>query len=435
LSKAYPELGLPAQSVAQRKESLFSRMNSLFKQGHCWHKVLSALEDRNRAYTAMFDSASLVKAHDEQAEVYRLLDSGKGFKSPRYFRVAFSGNDLPAAVSGKTFVFEAAPDEDTSKFANRMRQQYPTAVVLHPGVGASKNSQSSPTVRISTVNVNRDQLHPINQQSGISPFFRVFHLTSSPLAFATSTRQEKPGIGVMEQTVEKAIYYTNERFPTLMGRSEIVREESVVLTPIQAAIDRTHRKTLDVAEATRSGSTTDNKDDDKLVRAIRASVDPMVTDSVASYHKLLMEDGVSERTSFTGTTTESESQINGDSSKTTNLRKVLIIALEEHSRAIEHALQTCFDNRLAIKQELREKFEMTFEPELYAIYPSGQWRVQSPAWIDPEIVQKVEEVPPPTGRENRDGESDTETEAGTKRPRSRRASLRKRLSFLSLSKA
>jgi len=434
-TKAYPELGLPAQGAAQRKESLFSRMNSLFKQGHCWHKVLSALEDRNKAYAAMFDSASLVKAHAEQAEVYALLNTGQGFKSPRYFRVAFSGKNLPSSVSGKNFVFEAAPDEDTTKFANRMRRQYPNAVIIHPGVGASKNSQNAAVVRISTVNVNRDQLHPVNQQSGISPFFRVFHLTSSPSAFATSTRQEKPGIGLMEQTVEKTIYYTKEHFPTLMGRSEIVREESVVLTPIQAAIDRTLRKTLDVAEASRSALPTDNKDDDKLVRSIRATVDPMATDSVASYHKLLVEGGVSERTSVTGTTTESEGQVNGDVSKGASLRKVLIVSLEEHARTIEHALQTCFDNRLAIKQELREKLEMTFESELYAIYPNGDWRTQSPAWIDPEIVQKLEEAPQHALLDGRDGgESDTETEPG-RRPRSRRASLRKRLSFLSLSKA
>jgi len=432
-AKAYPELDLPSQSVAQRQEVLFSRMNDLFKKGHCWDRVLSALEDRNKAYAALFDSNHLIKAHEEQAEVYKVLTTGKGYRTPRYFRVNFSESGLPSTVSGKSFVFEAAPDEDTAKFANKMRQQYPTAVVVHPGVPAPKDSTDAPVLRISSVNVNRNHLHPINQQSNISPFFRVFHLTSRPTTFATSTRQEKPGVSVMDQTVEKTIYHTSEPLPTLVGRSEIVREESVTLSPVQAAIDRTHRKTLDIAEAARSASNTDNKDDDKLVRLIRASVESDSVDSVATYHKLLLEGARSEQTSITGTSTANDS-IEDEYDERSLLQKALYVGLEEHARAIESALQTHFDSRLAIKHDLRDKFEIMFEPELYAIYPSGLWRVESRVWNDPAPVSKTEDVAATMAATDAKvgSESDTETE---KRPRSRRSSLRKRLSFLSLSKA
>ena len=432
-AKAYPDLDLPSQSVAQRQEVLFSRMNDLFKKGHCWDRVLSALEERNKAYSALFDSNRLVQAHEEQAEVYKVLTTGKGYRTPRYFRVNFSDSGLPSTVAGKSFVFEAAPDEDTAKFAAKMRQQYPSAVVVHPGVPAPKGPTDAPVLRISTVNVNRNQLHPINQQSNISPFFRVFHLTSRPTTFATSTRQEKPGVSVMDQTVEKTIYHTKEALPTLVGRSEIVGEESVTLTPVQAAIDRTHRKTLDIAEAARSLSTTEKTEDDKLIRLIQASVDPVSVDSVVTYHKLLLEGARSERTSITGTSTANESVEDGYDERAL-LQKALYVGLEEHARAIEAALQTHFDSRLTIKHELRDKFEVAFEPELYAIYPSGLWRVESRVWNDPAPVGKTEDAAVTMAATDAKvgSESDTETE---KRPRSRRASLRKRLSFLSLSKA
>ena len=163
-----------------------------------------------------------------------------------------------------------------------------------------------------------------------------------------------------------------------------------------------------------------------------------MTDSVTQYHTLLVEEPESQRTSITGTSsTAYDSLTDGVESETAILTKVLNIALEDHARSIEHALQSCFDRRLTVKRQVRDMFETTFEAELSAIYPSREWRTESRAWIDPQATLDGEAEHMSSRNDLRGSragdESDTDTEV-ERRPSRRRSSLRKRLSFLSLRK-
>jgi len=407
-----------------------SRMMLSFAQGHCWDKMLTTLDERVRTLQSTYDSQSLAEAYGEHANIYRTLHSGKGFSIPRYFKVYFCIHGFSTSMAGQTFIFEGDADEDTEGFGRRMKRQHPSAMVLYPGVTAPPDVADIPHLRIGTVNVHKDQLHPINLRSGISPFFRLYQLTSHPSSFSSATRQEKPGVGVLAQMVQKTIYTTEEELPTLLGYSRIVREESTTLAPLQAAIDRTQRKTVDLAEILRSASPTEFREDEKLVRAIRGSVELDDGYSIATYHDLIVEAPLMNRDSMASSTEideESESQYDEQAL----LRKVLTVALEEHARVIEQALQDKFDSRLLVKRELRDKFESAFEPELQMIYPNGQWRIQSKAWIDPEPTTTTEEFPAVVQDNFDGGESDAETV--TRRPSKRRNSLRKTLSFLSLS--
>lgn len=453
MAKAYPDLELPQQTLAQRQQRLYTTMIDHYTRSHCWENVLTTLDERNKIFQMDYDSIGLARAYEESASIYRMLHTGKEFRIPRYFRVTFGSTDFPSSLAGKSFVYEGSADEDTAKFAERMKQKHPSAMVLHPGVTAPTPTIDSAHLRISNVNVNRDQLHPVNHRSGISPFFRSYQLTSQPAAFATSTRQGTPRIGILEQTVEKTIFHTKEHLPTLLGRSEIIREEKVTLTPVQAAIDRTQRKTLDIAEALQTASRAES-DDDRLSRMLQSSVDPETTDGVAAYHKLTSNDDRSQRASMISSAPskfDTEAEI-----EKTLLLKVLAIALEEHARVVESAISTHFDRRLQLKADLRNNFEITFAPELYAIYTSGQWRTESAAWEDPRFEDDDEDEN--ASQANNEptqaqmlaaifdgGRSDTQSEAGTgndsRRPSetnktagSRRSSLslRKRLSFLSL---
>ncbi|KAF2221039.1 hypothetical protein BDZ85DRAFT_266181 [Elsinoe ampelina] len=413
LAKPYPELQLPSQTIYQRRQMIYAAMVKYFRLGCCWSKVLDTLEHQRQELVAAYDSANLAIVLRDQAETYHKLSTGKGLYMPRFFKVTFSTVGFPNSVLGKSFIFEAAPDDDTGRFARRMKHFYPMATVVHSGVTSSNAQVEVPKIHIISVNVNRDQLNPINQRIGVSPFYRLFHLSSNPSTFSNSTRQQKPGVAVAEQTVAKTLYVTKEKFPTLLGRSEIVKEEALVLSPIQAAIDRTHRKTMDIAEVLMNTNMTDTSETDKLVQIIRSSVDPASLDSVAAYHELLLDDvSTSNRTSSSTRAPPSPSPMpNGTSHPTSDpnlpspdeeephpvpgnrnptpasarqaaLTLTLTTALQDHALLIEQALAAAFDYRLTIKSKLRDHFESTFEPELFGLYPDGSWRQNSLAWKD-----------------------------------------------------
>jgi len=407
LAKAYVQLHLPRQTIHQRKQMLYSAMVKYFRMGCCWSKVLSTLDDQRNELLTAYDTAALPTILEDQAETYRKLSTGRNLVMPRFFKVTFTETGFPPDVASKSFVFETSPEDDTARFARRLKQSYPNTAVVHSGVTSSNTTIDDPKIYIISVNVNRNQLDPINQRPGVAPFFRHFHLSSNPSTFANSTRQYKPGIPVAEQTVAKTVYVTKDSFPTLLGRSEIIQEEAIVLTPVQAAIDRTHRKTLDVAEILMISSMTDSSETDKLVQAIRSSVDPTSLDSVAAYHELLLEDDPStisrptSSLSHHGTTSSARQPTDHSSSpvhrsslsqSTINLKdpvtmkssqmRALTIALQDHALMLESALSTYFDFRQSIKSKLRTQFEITFEPELHGLYPDGTWRTDSIAWRD-----------------------------------------------------
>ncbi|GAM84427.1 hypothetical protein ANO11243_024230 [Dothideomycetidae sp. 11243] len=412
LAKAYPDLQLPSQTFYQRRQMLYAAMVKFFRMGCCWSKVLSTLEIQRLELLASYDTANLAIVLREQSETYHKLSNGKGLQMPRYFKVAFSKHHgLPASVSGRSFIFEANPDDDTTHFARRLRQAYPTASVVHSGIASSAAENDVPKIHIISVHVNRDQLNPVNQRAGVSPFFRLHHLSSEPVTFSNSTRQQKPGLSVAEQTVAKTIYVTAEKFPTILGRAEIVKEEALILSSVEAAIDRVHRKTMDLAEVLLSSKLTDTSDNDKLVQAIRLSVDPASPDSIAAYHEILLaKDGsVSQRSSLSNQQSASANQeampihatgsakaavhtrstsatsaaahAAGEHTQKAQLR-ALTVALQDHAQMLEHALASGFEHRLTVKASLRDALETTFEPELYGLYPDGKWRQHSPAWAD-----------------------------------------------------
>ncbi|TKX20445.1 guanyl-nucleotide exchange factor-like protein 2 [Elsinoe australis] len=425
LAKPYPDLQLPSQTIYQRRQMIYAAMVKYFRLGCCWSKVLDTLEQQRQELLTAYDSANLAIVLRDQADTHHKLSTGKGLYMPRFFKVTFSNAGFPNSVLGKSFIFEAAPEDDTGRFARRLKHLYPMATVVHSGVTSSNANAEVPKINIISVNVNRDQLNPINQRVGVSPFYRLFHLSSNPSTFSNSTRQQKPGVAVAEQTVAKTVYVTQEKFPTMLGRSEIIKEEALVLSPVQAAIDRTHRKTMDVAEVLMNANMTDTSETDKLVQIIRSSVDPASIDSVAAYHELLLD----ESTQHSNRTSSSTRRLsapplspkhhltNGTSSPTyptsdpnlpspdnelpapvhpngsnhnrspSTARRALLsltltTALQDHALLIEQALASAFDYRLTIKSKLRDHFEQTFEPELYGLYPDGSWRAHSQAWQD-----------------------------------------------------
>ncbi|KAL1305083.1 hypothetical protein AAFC00_002017 [Neodothiora populina] len=471
-----PGIDYPEEPLQSRKTRLYNQMITYYEKGYCWDSVLDVLQRLSDAYKAVWDVAGLADVAGRQSKAYRTLGKGAPF-SPRYFYVSFNDHaSFPPLLRGKQHIFEGPADCDRKTFCQTLHVQFPLATNLSPEYSHPSSQTGEPAIKVIPVTVYKDHLHPISRQSGVSSQYREHCLTAKPRVFAITDRQNIPTVSITDQLVEKKIFTTADALPTLLSYSRIISEKRLTLSPLQAAIDRTQRKTQILSVATERVSNKGASEVDNLVDIIRSSVNPDVTGSVAGYHRLLavpppdstMSDGIT----LDGRTTPhspTSTITNGDMmSEDTLLRRALSVALEDHARALETAISSPWIHIRAstAKSQLQTFFASAFALELITMYPKADWTNKSPAWLDPTPEQEAAAMAAVPGagassangvRYNGEGGRGTDSRLNTaggdsvaiddsehmdangggavaRKPstRSRRMSLKKRLSFLSL---
>lgn len=105
--------------------------------------------------------------------------------------------------------------------------------------------------------------------------------------FTTASRRAAPDVSSNETLVEKTVYTTAETFPTILRRSEIVEVGTVKLTPLQTAIERTNRKTIELLGLEKKASTGESSIFTTLTQELMFAVDTTQETSVANYHNML----------------------------------------------------------------------------------------------------------------------------------------------------
>lgn len=449
--EAMLDLRLPAESAFARKERLYGAMIRHFELGQCYEKAFPAMQELIGQYTTNaynFDKAA--KAQERLSRMYDALHTGAGYQVPRYFLVAFHGSDFPQMLAEKRFVYEGAIDDDTRSFRRKLQEQFPYASARldqQPHTVNGVDHSQEPYMVISSVSPLKDYAHPVNLRTGVSPYTREYQLISGPRQFAITRRGNDLHRDITDQEVRKTVFTCASAFPTLMSREAVIDVEERTLSPLQAAVDRTHRKTMSLAHSLQEAkSGGDDEPWRKLVAAVRASVE-VGNGSVLRYRDLLREE---DEGLAAGSESEDDEDSDGEEGLDTEreqqrqekvntddqgMSRALRAALQEHARMLERVLAEGFNHNLAEKRQLRDAFENAYREELVAIYPGADWMERSAAWKDP-VVEKIEGdteepvLPQMEETDERQGRRRSRSRSLSRRPSSRRLSLRKTLSFL-----
>lgn len=427
-----PGLSFPQESAHARKIRLAQHMAALYEKSHCWESVMDVLKQLAQECSAVWDSTSLADICTRQGHIFRLL-SHWSTSGPRYFYVAFNENaSFPALLRGKQYIFEGPADCDRRSFCQALYHQFPFMSNFSPEYSHPNAQSVDAAAKIIPVTAYKEHLHPISQQSGVSASYREHCLTAKPRMFAITDRQDAPQVSIIDQIVEKRIFATQAVFPTLLSYSQIVSEKKITLSPLQAAIDRTQRKTQILSVATYRVADRGQSELGALIDSIESSVNPNANGSVAQYHRLLMvppESSDGDTTNGASSSLYAAQDMHQSVSEEALLRNALSVALEDHARSIECALPSplIMDST---RTRLRTFFATAFALELHNMYPAGDWERRSPAFIDPVTEQNGTAVEQQNGTDPaNEGE---QTKPQRKRSASRRSSLRQRLSFLSI---
>jgi len=344
----------PEQTSFQRKEQLYFEMIRYYEEGAAWGSALASYRELAHQYeNNHYDFAKLARTQRSMAKLYESITNWDK-PMPRYFRVIYRGLGFPANLRDKQFIFEGGPAERISAFTDRIRQQHPSAQVAPAGDVDSLEGQF---LQIFPVSPHRDLEHGIYQQSKIPHSIREYVLSSNPHRFAVTSRRHSPASGVQDQWIEKTIYTTGESFPTISKRSEIVAIDIARLSPLQTAVERTSRKTAEIASLQKRLADGDDSSLTSLAEAIKSSVDPASVASVAQYRVILPSSQES---------LEYEQQ---PEAHIEPLQNALRLALLEHASTIKHALTILARHNAPDHGSLTLNFQSIFSSELALLAP------------------------------------------------------------------
>jgi dedicator of cytokinesis protein 3 len=427
------ELGMPSQKAFDRKEALCFRMVQEFELGECWQKVLAVYKELALQYeTNVFDFAKLARAQRAMASVHEKI--AKNERSiPRYFRVVYKGHGFPVNLRDKEFIFEGHSTDRLATFEDRMKQLHPAAQLLRVGTEPELEGQY---LQIFAVSVHKDLNHTIYQRTRVAQTIRDYYLLSSPQRFSTTSRQQVPDVPITDQSVEKIVYTTVEAFPTILRRAEIIRTEVSMLSPVEAAVERTARKTQELIALEKRVVNGESIAMNQLSEAILLSVDPNSDSSVARYRSLLptaaAEDTMSEEVDPNAVDFDDAEKPAMDV-----FQSALHTALLDHALVIRRCLSLY--NRsahAATRAELVPRFEASFERELAVLFPGQQnvmdtTEAHSPD-VNPSSADGQRAVEGAAANEFAIVEDSQQPESASRRGRRRSLSFLKRGSISSL---
>lgn len=409
---AMEEPKLPAQNAFDRKEALYFQMLQHFERGLAWKQSLQMYRDLEAQYeNNVFDFHKLSRTQRAMASIHERIAKGERF-SPRYFRVVYRGLGFPLNLRDKEFIFQGQADERLSNFEDRMSQLHPSAQMVRADVEADAEGQF---LQVFAVSTHKDLHHAIYQRLKVSQNVRDHCLVSNPQKFSTTSRQPAQEVPVTDQVVEKVIYTTAEPFPTILKRSVIVGKETVTLSPIEAAVERTARKTQELVTLEKAVSARDDSAMNQLSEALLLSVDPNSDSSVSRYRALLPA-------SVRRETDSGELDLDEEEQRLDPLQNALKNALLDHALVARRCLSLYNKTAwLATRAELVPRFEATFAPELEALFPDQAGALDLTAAPSPTEASPVAQQPQANGQQ--DATEEPPKRADAEKRRGRRRSL------------
>lgn len=280
------EPNFPPQSSFERKEQLYFQLIEHYENGQSWNNALDAYMELATQYEHnVFDFVKLARTQHAMAKIHESIAKGER-SNPRYFRVVYKGLGFPPGLRDKQFIFEGSANDRLASFTDRMQQQHPSAQILNPGAEQDLEGQY---LQIFPVSPQKDLTHPIYQRAKVSQSVKDYYLLSRPSHFTSASRRSPSAATAKEATVEKTVYTTAEAFPTILRRTEIIAVGTIALSPLQTAIERTSRKTVELLAIEKRINDGDDTTFNTLTQELMYAVDTNSDNCVANYHDLLSD--------------------------------------------------------------------------------------------------------------------------------------------------
>ncbi|KAG8846100.1 hypothetical protein FRB96_002079 [Tulasnella sp. 330] len=246
-----PELDLPRQSQFVRKETLCLLILDYLGKGKAWESAVEICKELAFQHSEVtFNYHRLAEILSHQATLLENIMTEQRYYS-EYFRVAFYGN-FPAAIRDKQFIYRGYEWEKLGAFCERMLNKHPGAQLLKV-VGDPPDDvrfSSFQYLQCSSVSPEPDRSLTIFTNPDVpEPVRKYYEHRQVFLANCMRQISRDPNAETLEfkdSWTEKTFYTTEESFPTVLRRSEIIDVQIVQTSPIDNAIQSVETRTREL---------------------------------------------------------------------------------------------------------------------------------------------------------------------------------------------
>ncbi|KAJ8488189.1 hypothetical protein ONZ45_g14041 [Pleurotus djamor] len=267
------DLGLPQQSQFHRKETLCLLILDYLGKGKAWEKAIEICKELALQHAEVtFNYGRLSEILRHQAALYEHIVTDQRYYSD-YYRVAFFGN-FPAAIRDKRFIYRGYEWEKFGAFCERMLNKHPGAQLL--------KSMGDPPVDIRFGNDQYIQCTAVNPEPDRT--LQIFTNPDVPLSLMRD--------GTEEVWTEKTFFTTEEEFPTVLRRSEVVEIVVTEISPLESALTEVESKTKELGALNQKFSalakTAHTVSTNALSMCLNGAVDAPTNSGVAAYRQTFL---------------------------------------------------------------------------------------------------------------------------------------------------
>ena len=420
-----PMFTYSSMSASSRKQQLLSQAIALFDRGKAWENAIQVSSDLCIALRApLYDYHELASQLRLQADLYIKIAEQERFFS-NYFYVAYYGSGFPNALRRKKYIYRGLELERIPHFISRMSKKFPNAKIItsmdptpselnerrgsNSSTGSTKleattsgsggASGGGQFLQIFTVQPSNEAemaaggsimirgLDSYQSSSGLSTGAgnggaylgnmpegtRKYHAANNVRVFQYSRPFKQPG--APKTTDENAFEYvwsaqvfvvTEDTFPNLQRRLEIVQVSEIVRSPIENATNAVSAKNNELIEivsklsastsqsALTPNSPSSNNSDtkvDRLSMALNGILDAAVNGGTAKYRGAFLSPKFIEDASSNRKLLEHIS----------DLQKALMTQLQVVARGLSVHAELCPSNLLGLQKRLESQYERMLE--------------------------------------------------------------------------
>ncbi|EIW63135.1 cytoplasmic protein [Trametes versicolor FP-101664 SS1] len=351
------DLGLPQQSQFHRKETLCLLILDYLGKGKAWETAYQICKDlENKHAEVTFNYTRLAEILRHRAALLEHIITDQRYYSD-YFRVAFYGT-FPDAIRNKQFIYRGYEWEKFGAFCERMLNKHPGAQLLKtmgdPPVDIRFGNDQYIQCTAVTPEPRRDI--PIFTNPDVPPQVRAYYEHSDINLFSYSRPISKMAPdGTEEVWVEKTYLTTEQYFPTVLRRSEVVHVQVHSISPVETALLEVEQRTRELAGLNQKYSslakTAQHVSTNVLAMSLNAAVDAPLNSGVGAFRQVFLSPDYADR--FQDRAEQVEK---------------LRVAIDEQVRMIDSCLklhgQLCPPEMLAFHATLEKFFRKNFAEEI-----------------------------------------------------------------------
>lgn len=385
------DLSLPQQSQFHRKETLCLLILDYLGKGKAWERAIEICRElayQHAEVTFNYGRLSEILRH-EAALLERIITEQRYY--PDYYRVAFYGN-FPAAIRDKKFIYRGYEWEKYGAFCERMLSKHPGAQLLKTAGDPPVDIRfgNDQYIQCTAVTPVPDQNLPVFSNSDVPLSIRSYY-EHCGINFFCSSRQVKKAAraGPEEIWTEKTYFTTEEQFPTVLRRSEILSTEVVEISPLEGALSEVEDKTKELANLKIKyealAKTSHPVSTNALAMSLNGVVDAPLNTGIASYRQIFFDP------SYVGRYPDRA-----------DLVERLRIAIDNQVRAIDSCLKLhghlCPPEFIPFHETLEKFFKKNFRDEIKRLVMDGMLDTETMSPILPSSQNRLSDYELPVQR-------------------------------------